>query len=253
MASLSEPESACNNIMEKKVDEFLGDLNEAEVILPFESEELFPEKEEEVKEKEEKIPFHKDEKLQRYIDKQVEKRLNKTTEQTFTKEVSQGEPKFISSLEKIIGNDTPEKLQALKDLKDDWAGMSKQAKQEAVNSLIEAQQENEQKEQEELAEALDELDEGREEIESHIGKPLTEKQWDAYKDYLSDIEPRGGYEQYPDFIKTFDYFKKSVSRSNDQAKSLASRGMERSVTTTTEQPKAGSWKDWNSIKEKILN
>jgi hypothetical protein len=243
------------NIMDKnsKVDEFLGDLNEAEVILPDESEELFPEKEEVVEKKEEKIPFHKDEKLQRYIDKQVEKRM-KTTEQTFAQEVMQGEPKFISSLEKIIGNDTPEKLQALKDLKEDWQGMTKQAKQDAVNSLIEAQKENEQRERAEMAEALDLLEEGREEIETHIGKPLTERQWDAYKEYLSDIEPRGGYEQYPDFIKTFDYFKKSVSKSNAQAKSLASRGMERANSSTTvEQPKGGSWKDWDSIKEKILN
>lgn len=239
--------------MENKVDEFLGDLNEAEVLPTEESEELFPEKEEVVEEKEERVPFHKDEKLQRYIEKEIGKRM-KNTEQTFKEEVLQGEPKFITSLEKIIGNDTPEKIQALKDLKDDWAGMTKQAKQEAVQSVIEAQQLNEQREQAEIAEALDELDEGREEIEAHYGKPLSEKQWDAYKEYLSDIEPKGGYEEYPDFVKTFDYFRKSVSRSNAQAKTLASRGMERSTTTnTTEQPKAGSWKDWDSVKDKILN
>ena len=243
------------NIMDKdkKVDEFLGDLSEAEVLLPDETEELFPEKEEVVEEKDKPIPYHKDERLQRYIDKQVEKRM-KSTEQTFKEEVLQGDPKFITSLEKIIGDDTPEKIQAIKDLKEDWTGMTKQAKQEALNSLREAQAEAEQVEQEELAEAIDELEEGREEIEEHLGKPLTERQWDAYKEYLSDIEPRGGYQEYPDFTKTFEHFRNSVSkRSNATAKSLASRGMEHSVTSTTEQPKGGSWRDWDSIKEKILN
>ena len=161
---------------------------------------------------------------------------------------------FLSSLERVIGNDTPEKIQALKDLKEDWAGMSKQAKQSAMKEILEAQQEAEQYEQAELEEAVDELDEGRDEIESHFGKPLTEKQWDAYKDYLLDIEPKGGYQEYPDFIKTFDYFKKVNSRSNATAKTLASRSMERSAPASNQEaPKGNSWKDWEAEKEKLLN
>ena len=240
---------------ETKVDSFLAGLEEPNVEVGNELE-LFPEeKEEEISEK--PVAFHKDEKVQRYIDRQVEKRLKDfkpSAEQTFKEEISQGEPKFISSLEKIIGNDTPEKIQALKDLKEDWSGMSKQAKQSAMKEILEAQQEQVENEQVELSEAVDELDEGREEIEEHYGKPLSEKQWDAYKDYLLDIEPRGGYQEYPDFIKTFDYFRKVNSRSNADAKTLASRSMERSAPASNQDaPKGNSWKDWEAEKEKLLN
>jgi AAA15 family ATPase/GTPase len=238
----------------KVVDSFLAGLEEPNVEVGDELA-LFPEEkgEEEIPEK--PVAFHKDEKVQRYIDRQVEKRLKDfkpSAEQSFKEEV--GEPKFISSLEKIIGNDTPEKIQALKDLKEDWSGMSRQAKSEALKEILEAQQEAEQNEQVELEEAVDELDEGRDEIESHFGKPLTEKQWDAYKDYLLDIEPKGGYQEYPDFIKTFDYFRKVNSRSNATAKTLASRSMERSAPASNQEaPKGGSWKDWDAVKDKLLN
>jgi hypothetical protein len=243
---------------ETKVDSFLAGLEEPNVEVGDELA-LFPE-EEEVKEvaedAEKRIPYFKDEKVQKFIQKEIKKGLEgyKSSEQTFKEEVSQGEPKFISSLEKIIGNDTPEKIQALKDLKEDWSGLSKQARQNALNEILEAQQEQVENEQAELSEAVDELDEGRDEIESHFGKLLTEKQWDAYKDYLLDIEPKGGYQEYPDFIKTFDYFRKVNSRSNATAKTLASRSMERSAPASNQEaPKGNSWKDWEAEKERLLN
>jgi hypothetical protein len=236
-------------------DDFLAGLNPTEQPLGVDSGELFPEERVEEKEEEEEVPFHKNEKAQRYINKMVEKRLKDfkpSAEQTFKEEVLQGEPKFFSSLEKVIGNDTPEKIQALKDIKDDWASMSKQAKQEAVSNVLEAQREAEQNEQTEISEAVDELDEGREEIEEHYGKALTERQWDGYKEYLLDIEPRGGYQEYPDFLKTFDYFKRSNSRSNATAKSLASRGMERSSVSSEVPKTGGSWKDFEAVKDQLL-
>jgi hypothetical protein len=243
---------------EKVVDSFLAGLEEPNVEVGDELA-LFPD-EEEVKEvaedAEKRIPYFKDEKVQKFIQREIQKGLkeNKSSEQTFKEEVSQGEPKFFASLEKVIGNDTPEKIQVLKDIKEDWAGMSKQAKQELRRETLEAQQEAEQNEQVELEEAVDELDEGRDEIESHFGKPLTEKQWEGYKDYLLDIEPKGGYQEYPDFIKTFDYFRKVNSRSNATAKTLASRSMERSAPASNQEaPKGNSWKDWEAEKEKLLN
>ena len=243
---------------ETKVDSFLAGLEEPNVEVGNDLD-LFPQ-EEEVKEvaedAEKRIPYFKDEKVQRFIQREIKKGLegNKSSEQNFKEEVSQGEPKFMSSLEKLTGNDTPEKIQFLKDFKEDWGSMSKQAKQQAMKEILEAQQEAEQNEQVELEEAVDELDEGRDEIESHFGKPLTEKQWEGYKDYLLDIEPKGGYQEYPDFIKTFDYFRKVNSRSNATAKTLASRGMERSAPASNQEaPKGNSWKDWEAEKEKLLN
>ena len=243
---------------ETKVDSFLAGLEEPNVEVGNDLD-LFPQ-EEEVKEvaedAEKRIPYFKDEKVQRFIQREIKKGLegNKSSEQNFKEEVSQGEPKFMSSLEKLTGNDTPEKIQFLKDFKEDWGSMSKQAKQQAMKEILEAQQEAEQNEQVELEEAVDELDEGRDEIESHFGKPLTEKQWEGYKEYLLDIEPKGGYQEYPDFIKTFDYFRKVNSRSNATAKTLASRSMERSAPASNQEaPKGNSWKDWEAEKEKLLN
>ena len=97
----------------KVVDSFLAGLEEPNVEVGDELA-LFPE-EEEVKEvaedAEKRIPYFKDEKVQRFIQKEIQKGLreNKSSEQTFKEDVSQGDPKFLSSLERVIGNDTPEK------------------------------------------------------------------------------------------------------------------------------------------------
>lgn len=234
---------------DKKVDDFLAGLGEAESLLGTESDELFPEdkgiKEVEVESK--NVPFHKDEKLQRYIEKQVEKRIKDfkpSTEQTFQQETSVGDDKLVSALTRLVGNDTDEKKAVLADLKSALDERDERASQKAYERLQEIQGEQAQQEEEEFSEAIDELSEGRDEIESSIGKELTDRQWNAYKDFLLDIEPKGGYQEYPDFVKTFDYFRNAVSkRSNATAKSLASRGMERSVSSTTEKPKGTSWAD----------
>lgn len=243
------------NIMAKETeDDFLAGLGEGEVALEDSSTDLFPE--EKVEEQEEKpAPFYKDEKVQRYIDKQVQKRIKDfkpSTEQTFRKETSEGDDKLVSAFTRLVGNDTDEKKAVLADLKSALDERDERASQKAYERLQEMQVENEQKEQEKIEEAIDELEEGRDEIESTIGKSLTERQWDAYKEFLLDIEPKGGYQEYPDFIKTFDKFRRSVSRSNATAKTLASRGMERSTSSTTEASKGGSWKDWDGVKEKLL-
>ena len=152
----------------------------------------------------------------------------------------------------MVGNDTEEKKAVLADLKSALDERDEKASQRAYERLQEIQEESQQAEQEEFEEALDELDEGREEIESHYGKPLSERQWSAYKNYLVDIEPKGGYQEYPDFVKTFDYFRKSVGRSNATAKTLASRGMDRSATSTELPKTGGSWKDFEAVKENLL-
>ena len=232
-------------------DDFLDGLDKNEELnLTNQEEPLFPE---ETEKKEEKVPYHENEKIQRYIAKEVNKRMKDikpSAEDTFKEEI--GEPKFVSSLEKIIGNDTPEKIKALTDLKEDWKGMTKQAKQEALREIIEAQRESAEKDEEEFDEAVNELEEGREDIESSLGKPLTERQWDAYRDYLLDNEPEGGYESYPNFVRSFNRFKSSYTRSNATAKNLASRGMDRSATSSPEAPKAQSWEEWDAVKENLF-
>ena len=147
------PETIRVNIMAKETEnDFLAGLTETEAPLGIDSGELFPE-EKEVQEVAEdaskRIPYFKDEKVQRFIQREIQKGLkeNKTSEQTFKEEVSQGEPKFIASFAKAFGNDTPEKQKMLDDLKEDWGSMTKQAKQEALKEIVEAQREAEENEQ----------------------------------------------------------------------------------------------------------
>lgn len=243
--------------MEKKQgaeDDFLSGLGDTEDTLGIESGELFPEDKEPKEEViEEKIPFHKNEKLQRYIDKEIGKRtkdFKPSTEQSFRQEINQSDDKLVLALTRLVGNDTDEKKAVLADLKSALDERDERASQKAYDRLQEMQVESAQEEEREVAEAVDELEEGRGEIESSLGKELTERQWDAYKDFLLDIEPKGGYQEYPDFVKTFDHFRNAVSkRSNATAKTLASRGMERSSSSTIEKPKGNSWADVDRMLE----
>jgi len=162
---------------ETKVDSFLAGLEEPNVEVGDELA-LFPEEDvaEVAEDAEKRIPYFKDEKVQKFIQKEIKKGLEgyKSSEQTFKEEVSQGEPKFISSLEKIIGNDTPEKIQALKDLKEDWSGMSRQAKSEALKEILEAQQEAERK-----------LKEAQEETERKLKEAQEEAQQEAKIEWMA--------------------------------------------------------------------
>lgn len=181
------------------------------------------------------VPFAKDGKIQRYIERRVEKLIKDfkpSAQETFVKEVtSGGDEKIVSALTRLVGNDTDEKRAVLEELKSAFGDLKGQAKQEAIKEFIASQQESQKEEQRELAEAHDEIEDGFEDIESHYGIELTEKQKSAYKDFLLKVEPRGGYQEYPDFVETFQVFKDYVKAnrpSNAQAKQLASRGMERS-------------------------
>jgi uncharacterized membrane-anchored protein YhcB (DUF1043 family) len=247
---------------EKVVDSFLAGLEEPNVEVGDELA-LFPD-EEEVKEvaedAEKRIPYFKDEKVQRFIQREIKKGLegNKSSVETLKQEISDsGDIELVKAFEALTGNQTPEAINALNKLKlleDKLKTVDERATRKAIEKFEQLQNERIEAEEVELEEAVDELDEGRDEIESHFGKPLTEKQWEGYKDYLLDIEPKGGYQEYPDFIKTFDYFRKVNSRSNATAKTLASRSMERSAPASNQEaPKGNSWKDWEAEKEKLLN
>jgi len=265
MAFSVEPESTPHLIMEPKnnsaTDDFMAGLDKGEENpLEPQIDDLFPEdKEPDIKndiEEVKPLPYHKDEKLQKYIEKQVEKRLSNfkpSATETFKQEVSVSDPGLVEAFKTILGDDTPEKQNALKALERSLANVDERATQKAVDRLQQVQQEQSERETREIEEAESELEEGFENIESHYGIELTERQKDAYKDFLLKIQPKGGYEEYPDFIETFDVFKKSVTRSsNSQAKILASRGIERSSSANvtpklTSDGKSSMWQQVDKI------
>lgn len=231
--------------MEKNEQEdFLAGLDKQDADpLAQSSDDLFAEEGDEVKTVEEKevkpLPFYKDEKVQKYIEKQIEKRIKDfqpTAQQTFVKEVSEsGDDKIVRALTRLVGDDTDEKRSVLNDLKSALDERDERASQRAYEKLQTIQSERQEQEQRELSEAEDELEEGRSNIESEKGIEVTDRQWDAYKQFLLKIEPKGGYVEYPDLVETWDVFTNYVKAnrpSNAQAKVLASRGLERSSSST---------------------
>lgn len=262
--------------MEKKLkaeDEFLDGLDkELDIEEPLE-EDLFPEEipKEEVKIEEEKaekpLPFHKDPNVQRYIDRQVKKLtkdIKPTESEAFRHEVtSAGDSDLVKAFEAIIGNDTPEKVNALKALEKSLVNADERATQKAMEKFEKIQSEQSEKETRELEEAQDEIEEGFEDIEAHYNIQLNDRQKSAYKDFLLKIEPKGGYTEYPDFIDTFEIFKNHIKAnrpSNAQAKALASRGMQQSSsevqgteTFVKTDGKETLFQKFSKIKDKINN
>lgn len=241
-------------------DDFLGELgtNEQDPFAPQANDDIFSEEEskERIVEPTKPIPFAKDEKIQRYIERQIERRLKThqpTVQETFKQEVAVGDPDLVKAFEGIIGNDTPEKVAALKALETSLSRVDERATAKAIERLQQVQSQEAEREENEIAEARDEIEDGFEDIENHYGIELTDRQKSAYKEFLLKVEPRGGYQEYPDFVETFDVFKNYIKAhrpSNSQAKTLASRGMERSSSNneTINVPKRDGTKSlWQSV------
>ena len=252
------------------LDEFLGDLAQP-VEDPFKPEEdPFAQKEEETivseedKVQEEKpVPFHKDPKVQRYVEKQIQKALEtvKPSEaQQFLREVGEEEDDVVDVLSRIIGNDTPEKIAAVKDFRKALAGVEERGAQKALAQL---QKEAEQKrEQEKNAE--DELTAGFESIEEEFSVdissnvPQARKHRAEFIEYIKKIAPKDEYgeiEKFPDFLGAYESFqdsKKNAPATSSRAKELASRSLSRSSdSSSTSSPKPQTWKEVDAIFNKL--
>lgn len=237
------------------VDEFLGDLKnndgdgvfEASKENPFENENIAQEEvvQEEVKEK--PIPFHKDPKVLKFIEKEVEKRANAFKPQT-------EEQKFVGDdiddvLTRIIGNDTPEKVSAIKDFRKVLLEREERGAERALSQLDQRRQAEIQEENDARAE----LEEGFETIESTFNVDLSSKTPQARKtrndfiEFIQRIAPKdenGEVSDYPDFEETFKLFQeRKKPELNTRNRELASRGMARSgETSTTPKDRDFSWK-----------
>lgn len=205
--------------------------------------------EEEVKE-DKPTPFHQDPKVQRYIDKQVEKALkdkNPTVENQFKKDIE--DINLPSSFVKLVGNDTPEKLEVLKDLSNYFSTLKGEAKQDFIREM----QEKEQQKVEADKKAQQELDNYFDEIEETYSVDLSSNSAPAkamrsqFIDYVRKIAPKdenGEVTGFPDLVASFEEFQEKNKRpAATRAKELANRGMTRSSDTSTGVPQGRSWKD----------
>ncbi len=247
----------------KAVDEFLDGLNKSEEN-PFDNKNEDPFKEPLVEkqeaaddETEEKpLPFHKDPKVQRYVEKQIAKAiaLVKPTEVERFREDTHGQDDEVTAvLERIIGNDTPEKAAAVKDFRKVLGSLEERGAQKALQHFAEQAQER----AEEDRKAQQELDDSFEEIEETYNVDLTSNTASAkrmrseFVDYIRKIAPKnedGEVVAYPDLSAAFEEYQEKRKPAPSRAKELAARGMSRS-TDATAAPKTGgnSWKDVERI------
>lgn len=236
---------------ETSTADFLNNLTEDKVEL-FKEPVLSDIKETENAEDDKPLPFHKDPKVQRYVDRQIAKALEDlpkpSVEQQFRQEV-RDELNLPPALVKFVGNDTPEKREALKGLADYLDSLPAKAQEQF--------QERMEMEQRQVAQAddaaLNELNAGFEDIEESFGVDLSsntasaQRTRSAFVEYLRKVSHKnadGEVDQFADIPAAWEEFQeRNKPQSNQRSKELAARGMTRS-TDTSSAPKAGnSWKD----------
>lgn len=234
------------------VVDFLNEVSEPKDIF---NEKPAPERVMEDKVEEKSIPFHKDPKVQRYIQKEIEKAKKDLAPSVESQLRTVPEDiKLPSSFVKLIGNDTPEKIQVLKDMSDYFGSLKGEAKQEALNGLKEIEQEAKAKD----AAALEELTSGLEQIEEDHGVNLDadEKTRAAFISFLKKASPKnaeGEVERFADIASTWELFQDATKRTSQptRAKELAARGLTRSNDTSAAIPTGRSWKDVDKFFDKL--
>lgn len=255
------------------VEQFLNELSGGKDKDPFKSTDPFaavaaeegtaPAEEEPKDEK--PLAFHKDPKVQRFIDKKVAQALKDAKPpvaevRPFQEAISGDAGDVVAAFTEIIGNDTPEKVRALKALEKTLSSVDERAATKAIERFKEQTQAEQQRQAEEEAQAQQELDDSFEDIEETYNVDLSSNTAQARKmrgefvEYIRKISPKneaGEVMGFPDLPAAFEEFQERQKRPNPaatRAKALASRGMERSndaSVTPTGQGK--SWKDIDKL------
>lgn len=238
--------------------------NEKDAVMDFlngtsEPKELFSEEapaeaaieEEEIEEK--PLPFHKDPKVQRYVEKQIEKALKDvkpSAEREFKQDTQ--DINLPNSFIKLIGNDTAEKVEVLKDMSKYFGNLKGEARQEFLEEV--KQQEAQAKAKDEAA--LEELTTGFEAIEEEYGVDLESdpRVKTAFLAFLKKIAPKdenGEVAAFPDLVSSYETFQEMNKRPTaTRAKQLAARGVTRSTDAsaipTGPKPSAGDpWRQFD--------
>lgn len=224
------------------VEQFLGDLQGENKTFEENPEDPFNQPEEKgetvIEDKEEKpLPFNKDPKVQKFIEKEVSRKLSEyEVKEAPTTQGAEDEFKDVmDSLTLAIGNDTPEKVQALNAFKSALTNLDKRASEKAIAHLEEIQEreaEADREAEQELETAFENIEETFE-VDITSNSPLAKKTRQEFVSFVEKIAPKdrnGEIIDYPDMTsawETFQDLKKSTGTSN-RAKELASRGMARS-------------------------
>lgn len=241
------------------VESFLGDLDQPQNDVfdqtqedPFAETKTEEAKEEVVEVKEEQVlPYHKDPKVQKYIEKQIEKRLE-TFKPSLPEEkvVAESEDDtIVDAFTAIIGNDTPEKVSALKALKKTITSLEERTRkaEEAADFVEESKQAKEEERlyQEQIETGLGDIEETFK-VDLSSNAPIARKTRNEFLDFIKRVAPKdkdGEIADLPDLMETFQVFKeiRKPAQTTNQAKDLAARGLSRSGESTTNSPKRVTW------------
>jgi hypothetical protein len=242
--------------VEEPTEERLYDFSEKKAVVEAKAD--TPEDEED------DVPFHKNPKVIKYIEKR-EAKLRDEFEQRFNKQepqvrepLTEDEDPLSDVLTRIIGNDTPEKLSAIKDFKKALGNMKDEAKLEALRE-IEARGEEETKAeiqaQNEVSEALDDIEDIFN-IDITSNAPQAKKMRSDFIDFVKRVAPKdrnGDIVSYPDFKETFSVFKDmNKPQSNDRAKDLANRSISNTTVANNTQT-VDSFSDMDKWLESLSN
>ena len=238
---------------DKNTVDFLNNIDTSPEIF---KEEAPKEADDQEEAKEEKpLPFNKDPKIQRFIEKEIARKMESfkpSQEQQFRQEVKE-ELNLPPALVKLVGNDTPEKREALKELAAHLDSLTDKAK----NSFLEEMRAQEQEQKAEDTAAVEELNAGFESIEEEYGVDLSSnpKQRAAFVEYLRKVSHKnadGEVDQFADIPAAWEEFQeRSKPQQASRAKELASRGLTRSTDATTAVPAGRSWKDVDRFFSKL--
>lgn len=253
--------------MANEVDEFLKDIKDDAQVEPFSKDASDPLNQGGtdkgiVDDKDEKVPFHKDPKVQRYIDKEIAKRIKdvKPTEvEKFTKDVGMDEDELTETLTEIIGNDTPQKIAAIKKFRNQLGKLEEKGAERALAQLreqAEAESAEEAQAQEELANAFESIEEEFE-VDLTSNTTAARKERNDFIDFIKRVSPKDGNGdviQYPDFEETYKLFKSTQKPvENKRAKDISSRSMTRSTDTGSAPTTGKTWKDVDKAFAKLAN
>ena len=250
-------------------EEFLGDLKGDANTDPFngtqEQEDPFAREEETGTEKEavepvedKPLPFHKDPKIQRFIERELEKKLaGRIPEQ---QEEAQDDyfDDVVKAFTDIVGNDTPQKVQALDALKNSLTTLEQRTLERAIERQESQRQEEVALEQEYDNKVADVFEEIEDKYKMDLYAPQNKKLRIQFINFWEKVSPKedGEISDLADGVEAFDAFRQ-MYKSQSQAtrgKELASRSMERSggeVTAPKETPRLNFDNVGDYIRERL--
>ena len=191
---------------------------------------------------EDDVPFHKNPKVMKFIEREIAKRIPESKPEPEVRVVhsqDEDEDPLSDVLVRIIGNDTPEKLNAIKDFKKALGGMKEEAKYEALREIYSEREEEQQAEIDAQNEVSDALDDIEDTFNIDFDTPQGRKTKSDFIDYVKRVAPKdntGEIVAFPDWRETFSLFKESQRPvSNDRAKDLANRSISNTTVANTTQ------------------